>query len=275
MRTRVLLFADLDGTFLEPRTYSFETSRQILPRLRAAGIPLIFSTSKTRAEVEPIHEALGIRAPFLVENGGAVFIPRGTFPFEPPNAERRGAYDVIPYGASHRSLVAHLDEIEAETGVPLVCFHRMTAAEIAAETGLALTAAGHAMMREFDAPFRLSDPDLPGRANVEESIRAKGLSCTPGARFLHLHMGCDKGAAARALADVYRKADGKVWTVGIGDSAADLPLLESMDAPAVVRAEDGAVDPELAARLPHALRAKGMGPSGFVEIVKQLLAGRL
>ena len=275
MQTRTLLFADLDGTFLEPRTYSFETSRQMLPRLRAAGIPLIFSTSKTRAEVEPIHEALGLRAPFLVENGGAVFIPRGTFPFEPPGAERRGSYDVIPFGATYGSLVAHLDEIEAETDVPLVCFHRMTTGQIAAETGLPLTAAAHAKMREFDAPFRPADPDPAHRARVQEAIRAKGLSCTPGRRFLHLHLGCDKGAAARALSDLYRKAGGAVRTVGIGDSAADLPLLESVDVPAVVLGEDGAVDPELAARLPRAFRAKGMGPSGFLEIVKRLLAGRL
>ncbi len=275
MATRTLLFADLDGTFLEPRTFSFETSRQVLPRLRAAGIPLIFSTSKTRAEVEPIHTALGLQAPFLVENGGAVFIPRGTFPFEPVNSERRGAYDVIPYGATYGSLVAHLDEIETEAGVALVCFHRMTAGEIAAETGLSLTAAAHAKMREFDVPFRLAEPDAAQWARVEEAILGKGLSCTRGARFFHLHMGCDKGAAARALADLYRKSDGVVRTVGIGDGAADLPLLESVDVPAMVRAPDGAVDPELAARFPGAWHAKGMGPSGFVELVKALLAGRI
>jgi len=275
MEPRTLLFTDLDGTFLEHRTFSFETARSVLPTLRAIGIPVIFSTSKTRAEVEPLQRELGLCAPFIAENGAAVFIPHGIFPFDPPNAERRGAYDVIPFGASYASVVKHLDEVERETGVALLSFHLMTTDQIAAETGLSLTAAAHAKMREFDVPFRLADPDPEAEIQVRAAIHAKGLSLTRGAHYFHLHLGCDKGGSARALTDLYRKAWGEVRTVAIGDSENDLSLLENVLVAAIVRREDGAHDPVLIERLPQAIRAEGIGPAGFAEVVKRLIAGSM
>jgi mannosyl-3-phosphoglycerate phosphatase len=46
-----IIYTDLDGTFLDHRTYSCAES---LPALRAAtaqGTPIVFCSSKTRAEV--------------------------------------------------------------------------------------------------------------------------------------------------------------------------------------------------------------------------------
>ena len=42
-------------------------------------------TSKTRSEVEPVRRALGNHDPFIVENGGAAFLPAGSFPFPVPS----------------------------------------------------------------------------------------------------------------------------------------------------------------------------------------------
>src|SRR4030042_1090542 len=86
---RILVFTDLDGTLLDHRNYSFEPARPALRLLRESGIPLIICTSKTRAEVEEIRAALGNTDPFVVENGGAVFVPEGDLPIGLHAARRR------------------------------------------------------------------------------------------------------------------------------------------------------------------------------------------
>ena len=87
----LVVFSDLDGTLLDHDTYSFDAARPALERLRVDGVPLILCTSKTRAEIAPLRRALGNTHPFISENGGAVFIPAGYFPFALSGAERFGS----------------------------------------------------------------------------------------------------------------------------------------------------------------------------------------
>ena len=75
----ILIFTDLDGTLLEHRTYSFEAARPALQKIQEKHIPLIFSTSKTRAEIEYWQKTINIYHPFISENGGGIYIPNNYF----------------------------------------------------------------------------------------------------------------------------------------------------------------------------------------------------
>ena len=83
---QLIVFTDLDGTLLDHNNYRWEAARPALEQLRARRMPVVLCTSKTRAEVLPLWEELGLRDPFVVENGGAVYIPRDYFPFPLPKA---------------------------------------------------------------------------------------------------------------------------------------------------------------------------------------------
>ena len=69
----LLVFTDLDGTLLDHETYSLEPALPALNTLKEKNIPLIFCTSKTRAEIEMIKSQLHSIHPFISENGGAIF----------------------------------------------------------------------------------------------------------------------------------------------------------------------------------------------------------
>ena len=69
---KIVVFTDMDGTFLEKETYSYELAQPGLSILQARDIPLIFCTSKTRAEIEYYRNKLGIKDPYISENGGSV-----------------------------------------------------------------------------------------------------------------------------------------------------------------------------------------------------------
>jgi mannosyl-3-phosphoglycerate phosphatase len=76
---KTLVFTDMDGTLLDHHTYSFEAAKPALSALESKSIPVIPTTSKTFAELQPLRERIGLDGPFIVENGAAIFIPHGFF----------------------------------------------------------------------------------------------------------------------------------------------------------------------------------------------------
>jgi len=70
-----VIFTDIDGTLLDYKTYSYKPALSALELIRKQKIPLIFCTSKTRAEIEVHRRIMDNQHPFISENGAAVFIP--------------------------------------------------------------------------------------------------------------------------------------------------------------------------------------------------------
>ena len=82
----------------------------------------------------------------------------------------------------------------------------------------------------------------------------------------------DKGKAVALLTYMFKKHLGRITTVGIGDSANDLPLLRAVDVRAIVLKPDLRWE-KLA--LPHLIRIPQAGPAGWNEIILTLFnAGR-
>jgi len=268
MKERILVFTDLDGTLLDHRTYSFEPARPALNRLGTLGIPLIICTSKTRAEVEPIRTALGNSDPFVVENGGAVFIPEGQFSIEFQSVRRDSGYLVVELGTSYSRILGVFSRMKERLPARLRGFSDLSVEEVARLTGLSLEEAARAKQREYDEPFVVDDPatDLD---IVRETAESAGLSITRG-RFFHLTGDNDKGRAVRLVKDIYARADGIApRTIGLGDSPNDRPLLENVDFPVLVQKPGGRYEPSI--RLDNLVLAPGEGPIGWSVAVCDLV----
>jgi mannosyl-3-phosphoglycerate phosphatase len=78
MSSRVV-FSDIDGTLIDIFTGQFNTTVKFVDQLREYGIPLVLCSSKTEAEQIELRRMANVSDPFIVENGGAVFIPLGYF----------------------------------------------------------------------------------------------------------------------------------------------------------------------------------------------------
>ena len=268
-----LIVTDLDGTLLDAETYAFTPARPALTALADRGIPLVLCSSKTRAEMEPLAGELGLETPLIVENGGAIVVSARLLPVLPPGGMRVGERLVVPLGSTRSALIAALGELAEEVGVEVRPFAAMTAAEVAVLTGLGAEAAERALQREWDEPFVVdaeAGPDATAR--LEEAARRRGLRVTHGGRFHHLTGTSDKGLAVRMILRLLPlEPDGR--TVGLGDAANDLPMLEVVDRPIVMPRKDGGIDPVLGAALPEAERAPGPGPAGWAAAVVAVLAG--
>ncbi len=71
-----VIFTDLDGTLLSPETYQPGPSREALEICKNRQIPVVFVSSKTRAEIEVIRRDLNPDDPFISENGGGIYLPQ-------------------------------------------------------------------------------------------------------------------------------------------------------------------------------------------------------
>ncbi len=261
-----VVFTDLDGTLLDADTYRYDAAQPALQRLRELAIPLIICTSKTRAEVEPLRAELGNKDPFIVENGGALYIPEGYFHSPMSGAGKRHGYRVIEMGVRYPWLRKGLRRIEQEAGVSLTGFGDMTIERVAEATGLARPEAERAREREYDEPFLAVDDRL--FQSVCEAARRLGLTVIRGGQFFHLVGGIDKGRACRSLIDCYRREWQAVSSAGIGDNFNDVPMLESVDRSFLVeRPGGGHADCDVAGLT----RVQGVGPAGWAAAIEQLL----
>jgi mannosyl-3-phosphoglycerate phosphatase len=269
---RLLVVTDLDGCLLDADTYSWDAARPALAGLARTGTPLVLCSGKTRAEMQALATKLALVHPFIVENGGAIVFPDGSFEGDVPGARREGPSLVLPLGAPRTRLARQLRELASLAGTRVRGFADMTIDELQHVTGLPPDAARLALEREYDEPFLVEDEGkIP---LLDRAAAARGLQLSHGGRFHHLTGSSDKGLAVRTLLSLYRRAGGEWRSAGLGDAETDLPLLRSVERPVVVPRRDGSADPLLAAHLPEAERAPSPGPAGWNEAVLALLEGR-
>lgn len=273
LKRHLLVVTDVDGCLVDHETYSHADADRAIDRLKASGIPLVLCSSKTRAELERLREELGLESPFIVENGGALYVPADLVPQGVPGARYVPGYAVIEFGRPRERVVATLLRTAARLGLEVSTFSGMSVERVAKECGLSLAAARLAKLREYDEPFRLLEPDPVLRDHLRGALRHAGLRCSAGGRFDHVTGGTDKGAPVPTLRRLYAQLLGEVTIVGLGDSLNDLELLSAVDLPVVVRntASDSAA--ELARALGPVAVTCAEGPAGWREAIDRLLDG--
>lgn len=264
---RVVIFSDLDGTLLDHSTYSFQDASEALKLIKSKYTPLVLCTSKARGEIQHYRSLLDNKYPFISENGGAIFIPIGYFSKDFKYDREIDGYKVIELGTQSQILANTLKSIVNETGTEIKGFSEMTPKEIAELTGLEEDLAKLAAERDYSEPFIIKDENK-NTATIEEKINLKGYRYTRGGRFHHILGGNDKGKAVEILTNIYKSELGDIKTVGIGDSLNDLPMLEVVDIPILVKKQNGEYDPEI--RLSDLHYADGIGPAGWNSSILKL-----
>lgn len=275
LAARHVIFTDLDGTLLDLHSYSWAAAEEALEEIERRRVPLVFVTSKTRAEVEVLRQKMGNAHPFVTENGGGLFIPNGYFNQPMIGSTRAGHYHCFALGKPYSEVVAALEEISRKAGAEVAGFHDMSVREVAENTGLSPRQAELAREREFDEPFFFAGANEEAIGRFMELAGQRGFQVARGGRFWHFFSGSDKGRAVRQLIGLYRKAmQGRVRTVGLGDSANDIPLLTAVDQAVLLPVLEGKFDEDATARLRSVRRGPAAGPAGWNDIVLHILGGR-
>ena len=234
---KLVIFTDLDGCLLDRQTYSFEPAQAALRLIKEKKIPLILVSSKTRVEMEGYRRRLKNGHPFVSENGGAIFIPKGYFSFQFSHEREWEKYFVLELGTFYPQIIRALEFIKKETGIQIRGFHDLSEKDLVSLSGLTREEAAWAKEREYDEPFLIEGGEREIKI-VQKKIRERGLNYVWGGKFHHILGKNDKGKAAQILKDLYKKEFSLIQTVGIGDSLNDLPMLSAVDHPVFLKGEE-------------------------------------
>ena len=262
----LIIFTDLDGSLLNHEDYSFQAAAPALERVRACNIPLIFTTSKTRKEIEVLQKKMGIQEPFIVENGGGIFFPNRYEKLTIRNSIKKQSYRLIQLGIPYANILHFVQGIKDEFGIK--GFSDCTAEEIMRLAGLTRKEAAYAKKREFTEPFIMKRTAALNR--LRNMARKKGIKITQGGRFYHF-IGAeqDKGTAVKTAVAVFRQNyGGKITSIGIGDSKNDIPLLAAVDIPVLIPHPGGKYEN---VKLPRLIKAPFPGSRGWNEAIERVL----
>ena len=260
-----LVFTDLDGTLLDHHDYSWDDASEALAEINRRNIPLIFTTSKTRAELLPLRRILNNKWPFITENGGAIFFPNDTWPYQVNNTIQIDEYKALIIGHQYASIRTVFKQLQSQ--FPIRGFGDMTVHEIVWLTNLFHIEAEVAKQREFSEPFLLKNPDQ--LSSLAQAASEHDCTVVKGGRFHHLmSINQNKGTAVAQLISIFNSQFGKYTTIGLGDSDNDLSMLDHVDIPVLIAKPDGSLEDYSAEGL---ICSRYSGSKGWGECVMEIL----
>ncbi len=209
---QILVFTDLDGSFLDHHTYDYTPALPALNRLKEKGAIILPATSKTLAEIKDLN------LPFLfgdaIAENGMVTIRNNQ----------------ISTTKSYAEIIAFIQTLPNTIKTCITGFNDMTIDDIAKYTGLPQNQTALAKARDASEPFLWSgtDDDLKTLTTLANT---QNLTITQGGRFYHLMGQGGKDAALQNYMAAYHaeNPDKTTITIALGDGPNDAKMLSVVD----------------------------------------------
>jgi mannosyl-3-phosphoglycerate phosphatase len=293
------VFTDIDGTLVDINTaeYGKETDK-LIRLIKERNIPLILTSAKTRLEQNKIREDLGVSDPFIVENGGAIVIPKGYFPdyalrnikypLRETQETKNGAIDVnheivVELGKPADYIRAKLSDIRKKYSIN---FRGVADISVEKLSNLALISREQAKrmaQRNYgETILQIQSEDI---ARFIKYVQEDGMKVIHGGRFFDVTVGTDKGIAVGILKKLFKdKFHNNVTFFGIGDSTNDIPMLNLMDIPILVQRQDSSWVDDGEIKMKNAvdssrsrissnklIKVEGIGPNGWENAIHKII----
>ena len=247
-----LVFTDLDGSLMEHESYSMEAAKPALAELTRRGVTPVFASSKTAAEILAVQRASGITAPFICENGAAVYDSLGRI--------------LTAFGSPRTSWLDAVHQLRERLSLRFAGFSDWSAEQIAELTGLSEGDAGKAQRREFTEPMLWQDTQANFQL-FQREIQKLSLATLQGGRFISIQSQFDKGSAMQWWQA--RQSQPLPFLIALGDSPNDLSLLDAADVAVVIKS--GKSDQLYPQGPATVVRTSMPGPAGWNEGIRKIL----
>jgi mannosyl-3-phosphoglycerate phosphatase len=238
-----LVFTGLDGALINSDPDGLQEILPALELLRSRNIPLVASSMRTAADVLPLLKSLDLADPFIVENGGAIYIPDGMLKVEFKHHKRVENYRVIEMGGKRQEILRKLAKLRRDHQFSVTGYSELDPRQAAdlGEIGTEAFEAAHA--REYSEPilFEGTGEDLQ---RFQNEIEKQQLRLARYGQAYLVTGDHDEGSAVRLIMQLFREQDPErpVVSVGLGDSELSSPMLHAVDIPILVRRSDGKFD---------------------------------
>ena len=256
---KLIFYTDLDGTLLNHHDYCWQDAAKMIQKLKDLNFPIVFNTSKTLKEVQSFRDQTEIFEPFIVENGGAAWLPGNHFYGE---AER-----LVVLGRDLSGILESIKDLRNE--YDFESYSQMSVERISELTGLSLEDSFKSSQRICSEPLIWNDCESK-IDEFREKLKALDLKLLKGGRFYHVAGLSGKGDALAYLNEKYKKQfqEEEVISVALGDSPNDLSMLEEADIAVVIPRESGSC---LKPENKNVINAEFKGPKGWTQAINKIL----
>ena len=222
-----LIFSDIDGTFMNHKSYSYSVLKKYIFLLKDR-CQLIFNSSKTFEEINELNKTLKIRSPFIVENGACIFFPKNynQIFFDKNFFKHSNYFGYKLTKKNPQSLITDINHLKKKYKFSF--FSEISDFQLKKITNLNIQKLKKSRMRMFSNPLFWEDEESK-KEKFEKEIKSLGYEMSFGGRFLHLSDSYNKGIAVKEFLKILRLKKKVYKTISIGDSNNDLSMLEQTD----------------------------------------------
>jgi predicted mannosyl-3-phosphoglycerate phosphatase (HAD superfamily) len=174
--------------------------------LEHANIPMVWVTSRSRAQMDDPIRKLGHRHPFIGEGGCGDYLPEGYFHLRAENSVRMGRFTCIPVAKGLPAASGALEELSEETGVPVVTLKALSPRELAQNLGLPAREAEAARQRDFDEPFFFAGASESDTTRFLQAAQLRKLTLRQDGVLWSLSIGASLRQSVRELSKLYERA---------------------------------------------------------------------
>ena len=231
---KFLIFSDIDGSFMNHRSYSYSTLKKYILLLKN-HCQVIFNSSKTFAEINELNKSLKILSPFIVENGACIFFPRNynNIVFDKNFFKYN---DYLGYKLTNKNsqlLISETNHLKKKYKFSFLS--EITDLRLKKITNLNIQQLKKSRMRMFSNPILWEDKETK-KDQFSKEINSLGYEVSYGGRFLHLCDSYNKGKAVNEFLAILKLNKNLSYkTISIGDSDNDLSMLEQTDYSCIIK----------------------------------------
>jgi mannosyl-3-phosphoglycerate phosphatase len=250
---------------------SLQDIQPALDLVLSRDIPLIPTCEKTPEQVFAVVDKFDKPDPFIVECGGAIYIPKRTFNIGYNYQRISRGHRVIEFGTPRAKITERLSKIRSELDFQFDCLTELTDEDVA-RSGISLNPEDRkALCCRNHSEVIFFEGNHSERKRFEVEIGNTGLRIKDHDEYLIITGDHDEGTAVRFLIQLYREEfEGTaIKTIGLGSNWMDSPMLYAVDTPVLVRKPNGRFDGRVGKR---GLKfTNDIGPVGWKQAVIALL----
>ena len=266
----LVIFSDIDGTFLDHDTFSEGDNFEILDKLVKCNHYVVFNSSKTFHEIKKMQDCHKTSFPFICETGGGIYCKDQNLE---SSSRRRDGYSIIYESKKVETFEDDVrSEISRNFSNDLDIFDDIDMSEKKSLSSLSGENLELACNRDFS--FLIKWRSNEKRFTLFQAVLRKlNLDIIKGSRFYHICSGHNKGKALLFFLDKLKLSSShkNYTTVGVGDSHNDIDMLSNVDYPCIVRSSD---NHNLAKKIKNqnTIVSESSAPQGWEECINHVFS---
>jgi predicted mannosyl-3-phosphoglycerate phosphatase (HAD superfamily) len=204
-QTSAVVFCAID-TIVPVRGRSLAGFEEFGAKLDHAGLPAVWVTARSRAQMDEPRRKFGHQHPFIGEDGCGVYLPEDYFHLRPAKTVRMGRFTCIPVAETQPAASEALESLAEQTGVSVVPLRSLAPRELAQNTSLPERDAELARQRDFDELFFFAGASDADINRFVTEARQRKIEPRQHGVLWSLAVGASLGQCVRELSKLYERA---------------------------------------------------------------------